>query len=102
MIIVELKVIPLGTGKPGLSEYVAKAVEAIRKEGITPETGAMGTVFEAKTIDRALEAVKKAHQAMFSDGAKRVVTFVEMDERRDKEGTISRKKESISSKLKAR
>lgn len=99
MIIVELKVIPLGTKSASVSSFVAKAVGALKEAGIKPELTAMGTVFETESMEKALEGIKKAHQAVFSEGADRVVTLAEIDERRDKAGGISQKIESVQKKV---
>ena len=99
MIIVELKVVPVGTNSASVSGYVAKAVGALKKLGLKPEITAMGTIFETETMEKALEGIKKAHQAVFSEGADRVVTFAEIDERKDKEGSMKQKVESAKKKL---
>lgn len=99
MIIVELKVVPLGTKGASVSSFVAKAVRALSGMGIKTEITAMGTIFETETIEKALEGIKRAHQAVFSEGAVRVVTFAEIDERRDKAGSIKQKVESVRKKL---
>ena len=99
MLVVELKVIPIGTKSASVSSFVAKAVKALEKEGIKPKTTAMGSIFETETIESALEGIKKAHQAVFSEGANRVVTLAEIDERKDKPGSIEQKEKSVQKKI---
>ena len=97
MLIAEISVVPIGTGTPGVSRYVAKAVDELRKLGLNPELTAMGTVFEAEDIAVILEALKKVHESVFAQGAVRVVTTLTIDERRDKEGSIKQKLRSVAS-----
>jgi uncharacterized protein (TIGR00106 family) len=97
MIIAEISVIPIGTGTPSVSKYVAKAVDELRKLGLKPEVTAMGTIIEAEDISLILEAFKKVHESVFAQGAVRVVTTLTIDERRDKEGSIKQKVRSVTS-----
>jgi len=99
MIVVELTVIPLGTKSPSVSKYVAKAVEELRKAGLKPELIAMGTIFEAKDARAAFKAVERAHNAVFKAGAKRVVTSIRIDERRDKKSGMQKKVNSVKERL---
>jgi uncharacterized protein (TIGR00106 family) len=54
----------------------------------------MSTAFEAEDIDRLLAVVKAAHQAVANAGAKRIITTLKIDDRKDKDV-------SMESKLKA-
>jgi uncharacterized protein (TIGR00106 family) len=97
MIIAEITVTPLGTGTPSVSRYVAKAVEVLRNMDLEPQVTAMGTIVEAEDIAVILEAVKRVHEAVFEQGAQRVVTTLTLDERRDREGSIRQKIRSVTS-----
>ena len=99
MIIMDLTVVPVGTGSASLSAYVAGVQKALEEAGFEPHLHSMGTTIEAETIERALEAVKVVHNYPFSQGAVRVVTAVKIDERRDKEGSIGQKMKSVEEKL---
>lgn len=90
MIVADLSIIPIGVGE-SVSKYVKRAVEELRSFGLRVEVGAMSTVLEAKTLDEIFEAVKKAREAVFEMGAKRVYTILRIDERRDKELSIESK-----------
>ncbi len=94
MIIAEITVIPIGTKTPGVSKYVAKAVDALKKIGLQPELTAMGTIFKAEDISVILKAFESVHESVFEQGAERVVTTLKIDERRDKEGSIKQKMRS--------
>lgn len=95
MIIAEFSITPIGTGSTSVSQYVKAALAELRKLGIKFESGAMSTTLEAKTMDEIFLAVKKAEEAVFRQGAKRVVIYIKIDDRRDKEATIKSKIEAV-------
>ena len=95
MIIAELTVVPLGTGTPSVSRYVAQAVAALKKMGLKPQITAMGTIIEAAELSVILDAVRKVHETVFEQGALRVVTTLKIDERRDKLGSIEQKLKAV-------
>ena len=99
MAIVEVSIIPLGTGTASVSQYVAQAVGVLKDEGdIKYELTAMGTVIEGD-LERILLLVRKMHGAVFGAGVVRVITTVTIDERRDKATTMTGKIESLKTKL---
>jgi len=55
----------------------------------------MGTSIEAANLDEILAAMKLAHEAVVNAGAKRVVTTLKIDDRRDKPATMRAKMEAI-------
>ena len=99
MALVEVSIIPLGTGTPSVSQYIAQAVKALQgEEDIKYELTAMGTIIEGD-LERLLSLVGKMHEAVFDAGAMRVVTVAKIDERRDKTSSMSSKMESLETKL---
>lgn len=94
MIVADVSVVPLGVGT-SVSEYVKKAVRALDGSGLKVLHGPMSTSLEAKTVDEVFAAVRKAHEAVIAAGAKRVVTTVKIDDRRDKEHTMASKLSAI-------
>ncbi len=99
MIIAQLTVVPVGTGSPSLSKFVAGFENELRRMGFEPRLSAMSTVIEADSMDRILAAVKRLHEMVFENGAMRALTSVSIDERRDKEGSINQKIRSVESKM---
>lgn len=96
MIIAEISIVPVGTGTPGVSAYVKAALEVLKKQDrVRVEPGAMGTVIEAPNLRELFEAVEKAHNSVLEMDAKRVVTEIKIDERRDKEATIESKTRAL-------
>ena len=95
----EIKVVPLGTKTPSVSQYVARAVKVLQQEkGIKYEMTAMGTIVEGD-LDRILAVVKKMHEVIFGEGVARVITMVEIDDRRDKAQGMKSKLDSLKKKL---
>ncbi|HEX54611.1 MAG: thiamine-binding protein [Candidatus Altiarchaeales archaeon] len=95
MIIAEFSVIPIGTGSTSVSRYVKAAISAIKNEDITVKPGAMGTVIEVRDIGELFRIIGMAHEAVFRAGAKRVVTNIKIDDRRDEEASIEGKIEAL-------
>ncbi len=99
MALIEVAIIPLGTGTPSVSKYVVQAVQVLRGEkDIKYELTAMGTIIEGD-LERLLALVRKMHEAVFTAGAVRVVTAVKIDDRRDKTLSASSKMESLKREL---
>ena len=99
MITAELSIIPIGTSKTSLSDYVAAAVNAIDKNGISYELTGMGTLLESEDLGLLFNAIKEAHEAVFKIGAERDSTSIKIDDRRDSNRTIADKVSSVKKKL---
>ena len=99
MAMVEVSVVPVGTGTPSVSKYVAKAVQILQAEkDIKYELTAMGTIIEGD-LERLLSLVSRMHQSALDAGAMRVVTTVKIDERRDKPSSMSGKVAAVKREL---
>ena len=98
-VILEFSVIPIGEGT-SLSNLVARAVKALDEAGVRYVTTPMGTILEAEDLERALYYVRLAHEAVFEAGAKRVITMIEVDDRRDVERRMEDKLRSLEMALK--
>jgi uncharacterized protein (TIGR00106 family) len=90
VIVADVSVVPLGVGT-SVSAYVKKAVRALDESGLKVMHGPMSTSLEARTLDEVFAAVKKAHDAVIAAGAKRVITTVKLDDRRDKDQSMASK-----------
>ena len=95
MIVAEVTVSVLGEGS-SISRFVQVAVEALKKSGLKTLTGPNSTSVEAQSIDEILKAVKAAHLAVVDAGAKRVVTTLKIDDRRDKPATMETKLRAVN------
>ena len=94
-VVAEVSIIPIGTGDIGLSHYIAACLEVLEgRRDISHRLTPMGTIIEGP-LDKVLEAIRKMHEVPFSRGASRVVTFLKIDDRRDKSATMDSKVESV-------
>ncbi|MCD6107277.1 MAG: MTH1187 family thiamine-binding protein [Caldisericaceae bacterium] len=101
MAMIEFSVVPIGTKSASVSQYVAQAINIVKKyEGqIQYELTPMGTIIEGD-LDLGMEIVMKVHKALFSDEVKRVVTNIKIDDRIDKDLTLAGKVKSVMEKIK--
>ena len=99
MAIVEVSMIPVGTESTSMSEYLARAISTIKHEpGLKYQITATGTILEGSLQD-CLNAVTKMHEAVFDAHVHRLITNMEIDDRRDKKETIEEVVESITRKV---
>ena len=94
MIIASLSIAPLGKST-SVSSYVKIVLELLKKEQVNFKTNAMSTVIETKDLENLFSIIQKAHQAVASAGAERIITEIKIDDRRDKEATIDTKLQSL-------
>ena len=99
MAVAEISIIPIGTRNTSVSKHVVTALKVLRKEKkVAYELTPMGTILEGE-LDDVFRAARKMHEAVFEGGARRVVTTIKIDDRRDKPLTMSGKVESVVRKL---
>ena len=94
----EIKIIPMGTQFASVSQYIANAVKALEVKGIKHRLTSMGTIIEADSTKKLLDIAGHIH-AITLDQVSRVVTFIELDERKDKDLTMEGKLSSEKDKL---
>ncbi|MBM7865380.1 MTH1187 family thiamine-binding protein [Heliobacterium gestii] len=98
-VIAEVTIIPLGTGSPSLSRYVADCHKALQEaEGIRYQLTPMSTVIEGE-LDLVVDVIRKMHEVPFAAGALRVSTTIRIDDRRDKPLSMEGKVRSVEQKL---
>ncbi|OKY77029.1 MAG: hypothetical protein BM485_00490 [Desulfobulbaceae bacterium DB1] len=98
MALLQLTVIPLGTGSPGVGDYVADIQKALEKEKARFRLNDMGTVIEGDAQE-LLALVARIYEIPFEHGALRVVTQMVIDDRRDKEIGIGDKIDAVRKRL---
>jgi len=99
MAIVQVSIVPLGTKTTSISSYVARSLKVLQNQkSVKYKLTPMGTVLEGD-LDKALRMVRKMHESVFGKGVQRVVTIVNIDDRRDKKATMESKISSVESKL---
>ncbi|MFC2022326.1 MTH1187 family thiamine-binding protein [Chloroflexota bacterium] len=95
-VIAEIKIIPIGTATTSLSRYIAACINTIKQaQGISCQLTAMGTIIQGP-LERVLELAQKMHEVPFTMGVKRVVTTINIDDRRDKSATIASKVKAVT------
>ena len=98
MAVMEISVVPLGTKDPSVSSYVADCIRVLKRENVVYELTAMGTNVEGD-LKSLINVALKMHRVPFKMGAKRVVTTIKIDDRRDKKITLSGKRKAVERKL---
>lgn len=98
MALMEISIVPVGTGKASVSDYVAAAVRVLESKGAKYQVTAMGTIVEGET-EELLRLALEMQEAVFNMGASRIVTKINLDERRDKRMTMESKVEAVREKM---
>ncbi len=101
-VIAEIHIIPIGTATTSLSRYIAACINILNQaQDIDYRVTAMGTIIQG-SLERVMELVQKMHEAPFALGAQRVVTTINIDDRRDKPMTIESKVKAVAEAVMAR
>lgn len=98
MAMMEISVVPLGTGSTSLSHYVAEVVRVLEQAGVEYEIGPMSTVVVGD-VERLLALARKMHERPFEMGVQRVATTIRIDDRRDRPLSIQGKVRAVREKL---
>lgn len=97
-VVAEISVVPIGTGSPSVSEYVAACVSVLEKRKVSYRLTPMGTIMEGP-LDQIMAVTAEMHEVPFLKGALRVVTTLKIDERRDKELSMEGKLGSVRKRM---
>lgn len=97
-VIAQFTTSPLGEGV-GVSRYVAEALKEIEDSGLRYQLTPMATILEADSPEEACEVILRAHEALFKAGARRVVTDIKIDDRRDEPREMEEKVEKVKKHL---
>ncbi|MBU4267564.1 MAG: MTH1187 family thiamine-binding protein [Acidobacteria bacterium] len=98
-IIAEVTVVPLGTATTSLSQFVAEGEKALKNfPAVISLLTPMSTILEGEMAE-VLAAVQAMHETPFQNGARRVMTCISIDDRRDREITMEGKLAAVKSKL---
>ena len=100
MPIMEINIIPLGTKTPSVSKFIAEAVKVLKREGLNYELTSMATIVEGGLND-LFSLAKEMHLATFTQGVKRVVTTIKIDDRRDEPSTMEEKVKRVKQQINA-
>jgi len=94
---VSISIFPLDKGE-SVSGYVARAVKVIKDSGLPYKVSPMETVFEAETLDEALNLIKKCFDALQVD-SNRIICNVKIDFRKGRKLGLISKLKSLEEKL---
>ena len=88
--IVEVSVVPVGTGETSVSSYVRAAVKVIEETDLEYQINSMGTCLQGEW-EEIFSTLKAVHDELAKMGCNRIVTTVKIDDRRDRFGTMDAK-----------
>lgn len=92
--LLEISVTPVGTESTSYKEYVTDAVKLIKDKGLNYHIGPSSTVIEGE-IDQVMEVAKDIHKHSLNQNANRVVTNLRIEERSDKDMSISHQMRAV-------
>jgi len=98
MAVVEVSIVPIGTGNPSLSPYVARVLAVLKESSLSHELTAMGTIISGD-LDEILKVIRRMHESCFDTEVARVLTQIKIDDRRDRVGSPEQKVRSVLDKL---
>ena len=90
MVIASVTVMGLEEGT-SLGKHVAVAIEVLKAQDVKYNVSPMETSFEVPSVDEAFRIVSLMHNAVAKAGAKRILTTVKIDDRRDKKEDMAYK-----------
>jgi uncharacterized protein (TIGR00106 family) len=83
----EVQVIPIGVGI-SVRKPVRRAYAVLREAGLNAQLHANGTNLEGELSD-LLAVIRRVHDTLHGEGVKRLVTFIKIDTRTDKEPSLA-------------
>ncbi|MFX1486591.1 MAG: MTH1187 family thiamine-binding protein [Promethearchaeota archaeon] len=99
LVVASFDIVPIGTEETSVSDFVTEAIKVIKKfQDLRYTLTPMCTILEG-SLDRVIEAIMKAHDAVFKVGAKRVITNIKIDDRRDVKRKMEDKVKAVEDKL---
>jgi len=98
-ILASIRIIPIGTGDPSISKYVAGVVEILRDLGLRYMIGPFNTSVEVERISDLNIIIEKIIDYFKKSGVKRVAIDIQLDIRLDKEITLEYKIRSVEEKI---
>ena len=98
-VVADIRVLPFGTESVSMSDLIAAVIGVLEKApDIRYQVTPMATVVEGP-LDRILELAREMHEMTFAPGVDRVVTSINIDDRRDKRITMESKVQAVTGKL---
>ncbi len=98
MALLEISVVPVGTGSASFSSQVTDAIKIIQDKGMNYQVTPTATVIEGE-IDELMDVAKDIHKHAISNGSDRVITNISIDHRTDKTITMGDQIRSVELSL---
>ena len=86
----ELQVVPIGAGV-SVRQEIMRVVELLQGHDFILETHASGTNIEGE-LDNILAAVAQIHEALHATGSVRLLSYLKLETRTDKDPTLAGKR----------
>jgi len=86
----ELQFVPIGQGV-SVRREITRVIELLKAQDFILETHASGTNIEGD-MDKILSAVGQMHRALHEDGCVRLVSYLKLETRTDKQPTLAGKR----------
>ena len=99
MALMQITVIPLGTGSTSVGNYIADIERFLNEKGVDHSLHDMGTIIGGSTSE-LLQLAEAMHHLPFTKGAERVVTNITLDERLDLDRGLGDTQLSVHRRLK--
>ncbi len=99
MALMQITIIPMGTGTPSVGDHVAGVQKLLESREFEYQLCDMGTLIYGNPAE-LLRLAAEIHEYPFSRGVERVVTNIVLDDRRDKTVGIGQKREAVLQRLK--
>lgn len=98
MALMEITLIPMGTGTTSCSPYIARALDIAESDpNVHCALNTMGTTLEGE-LSALYRCLQNMQEALFADGIQRVYTVCKIDDRRDKYQDMDQRIRSVKEK----
>ncbi|MEE0434931.1 MAG: MTH1187 family thiamine-binding protein [Peptococcaceae bacterium] len=98
MALMEITIIPMGTGTTSCSPYIARVLDIAKADpAVTYQLNPMGTTLEGE-LSALYRCLQNMQEALFDDGIQRVYTIAKIDDRRDKYQNMTQRIQSVEEK----
>ena len=98
MALMQITIIPVGTGSTSVGRFVADVQRLLEDAGVEFALNDMGTEIYGEPAE-LLRLAARIHEEPFRQGAERVVTQIVLDDRRDLDRRIGDKRRAVLARL---
>jgi len=91
-----VSITPLGESE-SVSQYVSRAVKVIKESGLDWKLTPMGTILEGEKLEDVLTVINRAAEIL--EECNRLSISIKIDYRRDRDGGIEEKVQSVMNKI---